>query len=133
MSHSSNVRNDGLTPSQERAVSALLTARSIATAARQANVGERSIRRWLHEDENFQLKLRRLRDESLSHAAFQLQQGASEAAGVMRDVVKGDTSVDAPRASIIRAAVEFGFRSRVYDDVVERLKAVEAKQLEAAK
>ena len=66
MSHSSNVRNDGLTPFQERAVSALLTARSIAAAARQAKVGESSIRRWLHEDENFQLKLRRLRDESLA-------------------------------------------------------------------
>jgi len=133
MSHSSNVRNDGLTPSQERAVSALLAARSIAAAARQAKVGESSIRRWLHQDENFQQKLRRRRDESLSHAAFQLQQGASEAAAVIRDVVKGDTAVTSPRASIIRVAAEFGFRSRVYDDVAERLKAVEAKQLEAAK
>ncbi len=133
MNNSSDVRNDGLTPSQERAIGALLTARSVAAAARQANVGESSIRRWLHEDENFQLKLRGLRDESLTHAAFQLQQGASEAAGVMRDVVKGDTRVDSARASIIRAAVEFGFRSRIYDDVVSRLKVVEAKQLEAAK
>jgi len=52
----SNDRNGGLTPSQERAIEALLASRSIAAAARQANVGESSLRRWLREDDNFQDK-----------------------------------------------------------------------------
>ena len=43
--NSSNDRNDGLTPSQERAVTAMLAARSIAAAAREAEVGESSLRR----------------------------------------------------------------------------------------
>ena len=43
--NSSNVRNDGLTPSQERAIEALLTARSIAAAAREAHVGESTCNR----------------------------------------------------------------------------------------
>ena len=127
------MKNDGLTPSQERAVSALLTARSVAAAARQADVGESSLRRWLREDENFRLKLRGLRDEALSHAALQLQHGASEAAGVMREVVKGDKKIEPARASLIRAAVDFGFRSHVYDDVIDRLKTVENNQSEAKK
>jgi len=36
MNNSTSVRNEGLTPSQERAIQALLSARSIAAAARQA-------------------------------------------------------------------------------------------------
>ena len=132
MNHTS-VRNDGLTPSQERAIGALLTARSIAAAARQADVGESSIRRWLHEDEEFQAKLRRLSDEALAHAAFQLQQGASEAAGAMREAVNNEKRVDPGRASLIRATVDYGFRSRIYNDVVNRLKTVEKKHAEAKK
>ena len=106
---------------------------STFTAARQADVGESSLRRWLREDENFRLKLRGLRDEALSHAALQLQHGASEAAGVMRQVVKGDKKIEPARASLIRAAVDFGFRSHVYDDVIDRLKTVENEQSEAKK
>ncbi len=81
--NSSNDRNDGLTPSQERAIEALLASRSIAAAARQAEVGESSLRRWLREDDNFQNKLRRIREQALSHAALQLQKGVPVAAGIL--------------------------------------------------
>ena len=54
----SNVRRDGLTPGQERAIQAMLTARSIAAAARQADVGQSTLRRWLREDDNCQVRLR---------------------------------------------------------------------------
>ena len=49
----------------------------------------------------------------------------------MREVVKGDKKIEPARASLIRAAVDFGFRSHVYDDVIDRLKTVEKKQSEA--
>ncbi len=49
----SNVRHDGLTPGQERAILAMLTGRSIAAAARQADVGQSTLRRWIREDDNF--------------------------------------------------------------------------------
>ena len=39
---------DAVTPSQKRALAALLEARSIAAAAR---VGDSTLRRWLREDE----------------------------------------------------------------------------------
>ncbi len=129
----SNDRNDGLTPSQERAIKALLTSRSIAAAARQAEVGESSLRRWLREDDNFQDKLRRIREEALSHAALQLQQGVSKAVGILHDLIERDRRIEPGRASLIRAAVGFGFRSSVYNDLIERLKIVEANQWEAVK
>ncbi len=42
---------DAVTPSQKRALAALLEARSIAAAARKARVGDSTLRRWLREDE----------------------------------------------------------------------------------
>jgi hypothetical protein len=69
-----------LTPAQERAVVALLEARSIAAAARQAGVPERTLHRWLRHDTDFQDELRYLRQQALGHAAARLQQGASTAA-----------------------------------------------------
>ena len=95
--HQSNVRNDGLTPSQERAIEALLTARSIAAAARQAEVGESSLRRWVREDDNFQ----GLAEEALSHAALQLQQGVSKAVGPSTTSwsATNESSPDAPPSS----------------------------------
>ena len=43
----SNVRNDGLTAGQERAIRTMLTARSIAAAARQADAGQSTLRHWI--------------------------------------------------------------------------------------
>ena len=131
--NSSNDRNDGLTPSQERAIQALLASRSIAAAARQAKVGESSLRRWLREDDNFQDKLRRLREQSLSHAALQLQEGVSKAVGILYDLIEREKRVEPGRASLIRTALDYGFRSSIYSDVIERLKTVEMSRSEAAK
>ena len=129
----SNDRNDGLTPSQERAIKALLASRSIAAAARQAEVGESSLRRWLREDDNFQDKLRRLREQSLSHAALQLQEGVSKAVGILYDLMEREKRVEAGRASLIRTALDYGFRSSIYSDVIERVKTLENKKTAESK
>ena len=90
----SNVRRDGLTPGQERAVQAMLTARSIAAAARQANVGQSTLRRWLREDNNFQNKLRQFREQALSHAALLLQQGVATAVAIMHELIQSEGRID---------------------------------------
>ena len=56
---------NGVTPSQQRALVALVEARSIVTAARTAGVGGSSIRRWLRENERFQTKLRQPRSAAV--------------------------------------------------------------------
>ena len=124
----SNVRRDGLTPGQERAMRAMLTARSIAAAARQANVGQSTLRRWLREDDNFQEKLRQLREEALSHAALMLQQGAATAVCIMHELIQSGNPIDPGRVSLIRIAIEFAFRAAVYCDILDRVKALEKAQ-----
>ena len=128
--NSSNDRDDGLTPSQERAVTAMLTARSIAAAARAADVGESSLRRWLRQDENFQTKLRGLREEALSQGALKLQNGVPEAVETLYRLIGRDKGIEPGRASLVRTALEFAYRSSVYNDVMERLKIVEKQAAE---
>ena len=124
----SNVLRDGLTPSQERAIRALLTARSVAAAARQANVGQSTLRRWLREDDNFQNELRQYRQEALSHAALILQQRAAEAVCIMYELIQSGRPVDRGRVSLIRTAIEYAFRAAVYLDIIDRVKALEKAQ-----
>ena len=128
--YTSNVRNDGLTPGQERAIRTMLTARSIAAAARAAEVGESSLRRWLRQDENFQTKLRGLREEALSQSALKLQNGVPEAVETLYRLIARDQGVEPGRASLVRTALEFAYRSSVYNDVMERLKIVEKQAAE---
>ncbi len=116
---------DGVTPSQQRALVALVGARSIAAAARTAGVGESSIRRWLREDERFRTKLRQLREEALSHASLRLQQGASRAVETMLELIQSKDRIEVGRASLVRAAIDLAFRSGAYSDLVERVAALE--------
>ena len=128
----SNVRRDGLTPGQERAIRAMLTARSIAAAARQADVGQSTLRRWLREDDNFQNKLRQFREQALSHAALLLQQGAATAVAIMYELIQSGRPIEPGRVTLIRTAIEFAFRAAIYCDIIERVKALEKAQLQPA-
>ena len=121
----SNVLRNGLTPGQERAISAMLTAPSIAAAARQADVGQSTLRRWLREDDNFQNELRQYREEALSHAALMLQQGAARAVCLMYELIESDSPVDSGKVTLIRTAIEFAFRSAVFCDIIDRVRALE--------
>ncbi len=116
---------DGVTPSQQRALVALVEARSIVAAARTAGVGESSIRRWLRQDERFKTKLRQLREEALLHASLRLQQGASRAVETMLELIQSKDRIEVGRASLVRTAIDLAFRSGAYSDLAERVAALE--------
>ena len=126
--YTSNARHDGLTPGQERAIRAMLTARSIAAAARQADVGQSTLRRWLREDDN----LRQFREQALSHATLMLQQGLAQAVCIMHELIQSEGRIDPGRVSLIRIALEYAFRSAVYCDIIDRVKILEKAQRQPA-
>ncbi|MCH8869476.1 MAG: hypothetical protein IIC85_07175 [Chloroflexi bacterium] len=99
-----------------------------AAAARQADVGQSTLRRWLREDDNFQEKLRQFRELALSHAALMLQQGVATAVCIMYDLIESGKPIDPGRVSLIRIAIEFAFRAAVYCDILDRVKALEKAQ-----
>ena len=108
----------------------MLTARSVAAAARQADVGQSTLRRWLREDDNFQNELRQYREEALSHASLLLQQGCATAVSIMYELIAADAPVPSGKVTLIRTAIEFAFRSAVYLDILDRVRALEKIQRE---
>ena len=115
-----------LKPSQERALVALVECRSIAAAARQAQVGDRTLRRWLHEDARFQTRLRQLSQQSLTLARLRLNSGASDAVEMMFDLIKSPDRIESARVTLVRTALDFAFRSGAYSDLTGRIAALEA-------
>ena len=104
---------------------ALLTCPTIKAAARQCGVHERTIRRWLHDDEHFQKTLRQLRNEALGQASTHLQQGAIRAVGAMYELIDSDRLIETGRATLIRTALDFAFRSGAYGDLADRIAGLE--------
>jgi len=115
----------GLNPSQQRALVALLQERSIAAAARQTGIGERTIRRWLHDDPDFQAELSQVRQQYLAHAATRLQSSASQAVQTLLDLLASKDHIEPGRAALVRTALDFAFRAGSYTDLAERLDDLE--------
>ena len=118
-------KQPSLTPGQNLALPALLTCPTIRAAAKQAGVSERSMRRWMHEDEHFQKTLRQLRNEALGQASTHLQQGAIQAVGAMYDLIGSDRLIETGRATLIRTALDFAFRSGALGDLADRIADLE--------
>jgi hypothetical protein len=83
-----------LTRRQARAIEALCTQPTSADAARAANVGERTLRRWLAEDPSFQGAYREARTETMRQATARLQSVAGEAVTTLQELLKASDRPD---------------------------------------
>jgi hypothetical protein len=122
---------DKLTPNQTRALSALLTSPSIAHAAETAGVGDRTLRRWLHEDEGFRQAYREQRRASLDAVVGLLEGAMFEAVGVLRDAMQNGTMNHRIRAAGM--VLENGLKGlqleviylREFEEVQQRIERLE--------
>src|SRR4051812_23246340 len=93
--------DDGLTPRQHAALSALLTSKTIGAAARQAKVGEATLRRWLTSDLAFQRAYRAARRAVMDTVITRIQQVAGKAVEALeRNLAKGGRPADQIRAAL---------------------------------
>jgi DNA-binding phage protein len=95
------VADDDLTARQEKAVLAVLAAKSYAAAARQAGVSETTLHEWLRLPA-FQSKLREARTRLIDRTVTALAQTATDAVAALKRNLraKGNPGVQ------VRAAVE---------------------------
>ena len=114
-----------LKPNQQRALLALLEAPSVAAAARQSGIAERTIHRWLHEDPDFQDELREKRRQRIEHASTRLQSTASQAVQSLIELLASKDHIEPGRAALVRTALDFAFRAAAYSDLADRLEALE--------
>ena len=115
-----------LTQRQHRAVESLITCTSIQDAAKSANVGQRTLYRWLQQEE-FQAQVRRARQLSLTQLATHMQHSASHAAKTLNQVMQDEKATPAARVSAARCSMDLYYKPATLEDVMDRLITVEAQ------
>jgi DNA-binding phage protein len=112
---------------REKAIAALLSARSLAQAAKKAGLSKATLYRWMQEPD-FKAALRGARRDVVDATIGRLQAVTTEAVTALHAAL----TCDAPtvRVSAARAILEFSFRSVELMDLEERLSALEQRMIE---
>ncbi|MGE3704250.1 MAG: hypothetical protein AB7I13_03190 [Vicinamibacterales bacterium] len=108
-------------------MAALLTARTISEAASSAGIGERTLRRWLDSDADFQNACAAARKAAFNAAIGRIQ-GLTEVAA---DTLAGLLDAGAPpavRLAAVRLVLETAIHERDAEVILERLAALERAQ-----
>jgi hypothetical protein len=115
-----------LTRKQESALEALLVQPTINLAAAQAKVGERTLGRWLAEDEAFKAEYLRMRREIVNNAIFQIQKATNNAVNVTIALMNDTNILASTRLGAARTILEMAIEAVKIEALEERLQALEA-------
>ena len=115
---------DALSPKQERAVLALLQEPTIAKAAKAAEVGERTIHRWL-SDSVFGKAYRKARREAFGHAIALTQHYAPLAVNTLATIMADASTPAHARVTAASTLLKFGREGIELDDLAVRIEALE--------
>jgi hypothetical protein len=110
---------------QEAALAALLVQPTIALAAAQAKIGQRTLCRWMVEDEAFKAEYLKLRQEIVRNAVFQLQKATSNAVNCLTSVMNDPEAPASARVRAAQAVLEQALKALEIEAVEERLSALE--------
>lgn len=113
-----------LSARQARAVVALLTASSLTVAAKQAGVGERTLRRWL-KDATFRTAYRETSQRFLQEATGRLRAAAGEAVDTLRHALRDERPANRIRAATV--LLDVAVKVEV-NELAERVAALEEAQ-----
>lgn len=116
-----------LTARQERAIPALLSERTLAAAARAAGVGERSLRRWLGEDERFRAAYQQARSEAMRQATARIQAASAAAVDTLAELMELKERPDI-RARAALGVLAAAFKAEELENLASRVEALEQSQ-----
>lgn len=117
-----------LSPRQQRALQALLQAPDKRTAARLANIGERTLRTYLG-DPVFTAELQRLQAEQIADAARRGRQGMGAAMSTLKNIADDETANAQNRIMACRSLLEYGLKLDERENVLRRLEVLEKSLL----
>ena len=112
---------------REQAILALLTERTIGQAAARAGVGERTLRRWLTEDEAFTAEYQDARRATFQAAVGRIASLTVRAVEALEDLL-ADTKHPAVRLGAARTVAEIGMHQHDADTIIQTLERIEAAQ-----
>lgn len=110
---------------RERAISALLSSPSIPEAAKASGLSERSLYRWL-QDEEFQETYQAARREVVKHAVTTVQAAMSKAVETLREIMEDTDAPASARVSAARAVLDLGLKATEIEDLQRRVAEIEA-------
>lgn len=113
-----------LTAAQERALSALLSERTIQGASETSGVPYRTITRWMQQ-EAFSREYRARLDALVNDAASSLKKSLTGAVEVLREIAENAEAPPNARISAARTLLDSGLRYIETLDIIQRLEAVE--------
>jgi hypothetical protein len=125
-----NQHNRALSRSQQRAVLALLTCTTVAQAAAEAKVGERTLHRWLREDDVFKAEYLNLRQQAVNDALSALQKYSASAARVLITLANDPRCPHSVRLGAAKSVLEMSLEAlniEVLEARLERLEQVYAE------
>ncbi len=115
---------DALSPKQEKAILALLQEPTIAKAAASAGVSNRSLVRWLTQDD-FSRAYRKARREAFSQAIGLTQHYAPLAVNTLATIMADKTAPSHARVTAASTLLKFGREGIELDDLAARVEALE--------
>lgn len=111
---------EALTHAQQQSIFALLSEPSIASAASKAGVGERTLHRWLRQEE-FGSVYRSSRREAFIQAIGLTQRSAAAAVATLLRIMHDPKATWSARVAAATNVLKFARESIELDDLAERL------------
>lgn len=116
-----------LSPSQLKAIIALLETRTVEQAAIKAGVGARTLYRWLAEDKEFNARLRFAEGRLIDNATRRLVGLADRSIDVLKDMLNDEEVEDPVRLRAAKINIEAMLKLRELRNVEERLAEIESQ------
>lgn len=113
-----------MTPSEERALSALITSKSKKEAAQKAGITERTMRRYF-ENPEFCKRYREAFAQVVQDATRQAQQLLAPALSTLESVMADEDIPAAARVNAAKITLDYAVRLTDQNDLAERLTALE--------
>ena len=114
-----------LTHKQHKAIAALLSEATIASAAAKVGITESTLYRWL-QDDTFNEAYRQARREAVGQAVARLQQLSSSAVFVLASVMADKATPPSTRVIAAKAIIEYALQAVQLEDLQARVEALEA-------
>ena len=112
---------------REQAIVALLSAKSVGAAARQCGLNEKTLRRWLSDDEAFKSELAEAR-RGVFEAAINRVQALTTVAIDTLAALMGRGVPPAVRLGAVRTVAELAMHQHDADTILRKLHEIEAAQ-----
>lgn len=119
--------NGSLSSRQQRAVAALLASKSVSEAAGSAGVGERTLYRWLAEDQAFRAALNQAEGDLLDTATRRLLTLQGKAIDALEHLIDS-AETEGVRLRAAQVAIDTSLKLREMRDIEQRLTALEQAQ-----